>query len=99
MGIIGAFAINYIANLYEMKLERIYSEHESQISQFENELEKEEIYSEMLEEQIYNIMEGNEYSVSIEYDGVYYDYERKCNGNFLGIDTYKVSRTVGVYLD
>lgn len=69
-----------ITKSYDAKLENTKAEYEAQISNLEDKYNNLEKSNSVLEEQVYNMMNGYEYSFSVQHDGGNYHYSCKNNG-------------------
>lgn len=87
MSMIGVGMIYHITTMHDSEIAKIKSDYESLISKLDAEFEKELTYSEELEEQIFNIMNGNEYEAMFKYDDVWYTYKGELEETIFGLTT------------
>lgn len=97
MAIIGVGYISSINKQHEKELEIVKASYEMKIESMENEMnvEMEEMKKEYdeLEQQVYNMMNGDEYDFRIKLDnGEYHSYSYKKEGLFFGEKSHSMTK-------
>jgi len=85
---VGFILFSSITKTYNEKMDLVKIDYEKKLSDLKNENAKKDSEIENYENQIYNIVEGKNYNVTINHDNEYINYSKKNDesliGNFLG---------------